>query len=303
MAPAKKGTQKSSAKAPVTLAACRTAIDAIDDQLVSLLADRQRIVEQVGQLKQKEANGHSIIRPAREARMVRRIVEKTEGIFSANAIALIWRLIIANAINTEEKTAIVSYSPPGEEECYWMAREHFGPFSDNTRTPTRMEVLRAVEEKQATIGVLPLLGTEMAHCWWADLVRENMGTRIFCRLPFVRRDPSSKLPVVAIGHVVPEDSGDDTSLWVITADETLPFETIGDALTNAGVIFEEWEHCRVMAQPVMRYNLLSLPGFVIHSDSLTKALAQVNKANPQPVPVSATCIGAFANPIQTKRSH
>src|SRR4051812_24910827 len=115
-----------------TLEACRAEIDAIDNSILELLSRRVGIVREVGALKQASADlsgAHkSFIRPGREAEMVRRIARQAhENLPQAAALAQMWRLIIASAIDIEEGGAsVATLSTDTNRECYWLAREYFG---------------------------------------------------------------------------------------------------------------------------------------------------------------------------------
>ena len=58
-----------------TLKNLRDKIDAVDEKLVKLLAQRARVVEQVGHHKQ----GVAVYRPEREAQVLRRVAELNKG--------------------------------------------------------------------------------------------------------------------------------------------------------------------------------------------------------------------------------
>ena len=64
--------------APPTLAELRKEIDAIDEQVHRLLMARGDIIDRLIQAKQTQEVG-SAFRPAREADMMRRLVERQQG--------------------------------------------------------------------------------------------------------------------------------------------------------------------------------------------------------------------------------
>lgn len=290
--------KKSSPRLEKTLASHREAIDALDDRIITLLSKRSTIVEKVGQLKHKMARDDSFIRPGREAEIVRRIIRNTESHLSRPAMGLIWRLIIASSINIEETVSIASLSSPESDECYWVAREHFGAFTSNQRLPTCAEILREVVSKQVTVGVLPLFDRVSMPSWWCRAVEEKKQPYVFARLPFVRLAPSAKPPIVAIGHVTPERTRHDTSLWVIKMDEAQPFETALLALRKTKIEFEVLEHCRVIANPTLRYHLISVSGFLDNqSVEMQRFRQKANAANTMSTKVQVFFLGAYANPI------
>ncbi len=75
------------------LARCRVAIEAIDDQLVSLLAERLRLGRQTGTLKR--AAGLPILDPAREAAVIRRVasVARAAGLPPEPVREIFWQIV------------------------------------------------------------------------------------------------------------------------------------------------------------------------------------------------------------------
>ena len=75
---------------------------------------------------------------------------------------------------------------PDTRPAFWdLARDHFGTHTPLTAFETIGQVLRAVIEGQATIGVLPLPQEDDRNAWW-PLLRSNepRQPRVFARLPF-----------------------------------------------------------------------------------------------------------------------
>jgi len=56
----------------------RNSIDSIDDKILRLLKERTECVASAGRLKDLKKSKKSIIRPGREAEMVRRVSEKAK---------------------------------------------------------------------------------------------------------------------------------------------------------------------------------------------------------------------------------
>src|SRR5437660_12472383 len=79
---------------PTTLADLRREIDRIDEAMHRLLMERGDIIDRLIAVKQNQETG-SAFRPAREADMMRRLVERHEGILPIDTAESIWRVIIA----------------------------------------------------------------------------------------------------------------------------------------------------------------------------------------------------------------
>src|SRR5581483_20410 len=80
--------------APPSLTELRNEIDRIDEGMHRLLMQRGDIIDRLIQVKQTQEVG-SAFRPAREADMMRRLVERHKGILPLDTVESIWRVIIA----------------------------------------------------------------------------------------------------------------------------------------------------------------------------------------------------------------
>src|ERR1700731_4256964 len=80
--------------APPSLEVLRKEIDSIDAQVHSLLMARGDIIDRLISVKQTQEVG-SAFRPAREADMMRRLVQRHRGILPIDTIESIWRVIIS----------------------------------------------------------------------------------------------------------------------------------------------------------------------------------------------------------------
>ena len=77
-----------------TLADLRVEIDRIDLQMHELLMERGRVIDQLIDIKTRQGGG-SAFRPAREASMMRAIVERHRGLLPLDTVEGIWRVIIS----------------------------------------------------------------------------------------------------------------------------------------------------------------------------------------------------------------
>src|SRR5580658_11043500 len=80
-------------KAP-TLADLRQNIDRIDAAMHELLLERSEIIDTLIAVKKTEESG-SAFRPAREAEMMRRLVQRHRGNLPLETAESIWRVIIS----------------------------------------------------------------------------------------------------------------------------------------------------------------------------------------------------------------
>src|SRR5258706_185343 len=111
--------------APPSLEVLRKEIDAIDAQVHSLLMARGDIIDRLIQVKQTQEVG-SAFRPAREADMMRRLVERHRGILPLDTVESIWRVIISSFTYVQAPFSVHADISIGEATMRDSARFHFG---------------------------------------------------------------------------------------------------------------------------------------------------------------------------------
>src|SRR5215813_9018502 len=117
------------AKAPLSetpsLAELRHEIDRIDESMHALLMERGEIIDRLIAVKQTQETG-SAFRPAREADMMRRLVERHRGILPLDTAEGIWRVIIATFTFVQAPFSVHADLSAGDALMRDSARFHFG---------------------------------------------------------------------------------------------------------------------------------------------------------------------------------
>ena len=111
--------------APPSLADLRKEIDAIDEQMHGLLMQRGDIIDRLIQVKKTQEVG-SAFRPAREAGMMRKLVERHRGILPLDTVESIWRVIISTFTYVQAPFSVHADVSVGESAMRDSARFHFG---------------------------------------------------------------------------------------------------------------------------------------------------------------------------------
>ena len=111
--------------APPSLEALRQEIDAIDAQVHGLLMARGDIIDRLIQVKKTQEVG-SAFRPAREADMMRRLVERHRGILPLDTVESIWRVIISTFTYVQAPFSVHADISLGKSAMRDSARFHFG---------------------------------------------------------------------------------------------------------------------------------------------------------------------------------
>src|SRR5690606_18388126 len=127
-------------------------IDALDEQILDLLNQRAMAAQDVGIIKQEYDNDGSVLKPEREAQVIRRLQQLNTGPFTEQAVEAVWTQIISTCRGLESVLTVAYLGPQGSfsEQA---AIEHFGHAITHLRCDSFDEVFRAVEAGQADVGI------------------------------------------------------------------------------------------------------------------------------------------------------
>ena len=166
------------------IAALRRQIDALDDELLALLNRRAGVVRKVGELK----GGKRVLRPEREAQILRRVGAKA-GVLPAASAAAVFREVIS-ACRALEQEIRVAYLGPQGTFSEQAVRQHFGHAVAAEPAATIDEAFRSAESGATQFAVAPaenstdgvvgrtldlLITTPLRICGEIDLrVRQNL---------------------------------------------------------------------------------------------------------------------------------
>ncbi len=271
------------------LATLRQVIDEIDAAIHDLIMRRSRLVAEIAAAK--GGNG-LFLRPGREAQVVRRILERHQGDFPAEVLARIWREIISTFTAMQGPFSVAVFAPDGRSDLKNLARDHFGGLTPVTRFSSGDAVLQAVTDKAATVGLLPLPGTNGAERWWRGLAAfgDQGRPRIIARLPFVFSEGTDPGSVEALGAsmATPEEGGDDCSLLIVQADAPLANEDLQAVLLKSGL--------SGAGGPALQdgdLRLVELTGFLSENDPRLAALTAA-----EPAIARFWLAGSYARPLK-----
>jgi chorismate mutase len=179
-----------------------------------LLIERGEIIGRLIKAKRTTESG-SAFRPAREADMMRRLVERHSGILPLDTAESIWRVIIATFTFVQAPFRVHADFSAGEPAMRDCARFHFGFTVPLVGHMGPAGVLAAIADAQGDLGLVPVKGTVGGGIWWAALEPEA-APKIIARLPFVeRQDHPAGLPVFAIARPHPDAIVSDVKMWSI----------------------------------------------------------------------------------------
>lgn len=137
------------------LAPLRREIDAIDQEILALLNRRALTAQAVGQVKASFDAKGPVLKPEREASLIRELQAANTGPFTASGIESVWREIIS-VCRGLERVLKAAYLGPQGSFSEQAALEQFGHSIEKMPCPSFDEVFRAVEVGQADIGMVPV---------------------------------------------------------------------------------------------------------------------------------------------------
>jgi chorismate mutase / prephenate dehydratase len=271
----------------------RRRIDEIDDALHELIMERIAVVERIAGTKQRA--GIVAIRPGREAQILRRLVARHRGAMPRATLVRIWRELISGAIALQGDFA-VAVSAAADRADYWdLARDHFGSHTPMTVYHSIGEVLRAVGEKRAAIGVLPMPVEGEPTPWWPLLAGAGAAApRVIARLPFGSRGNArgdGGVDALAIGHGTPDPTGADRSLVALETDGEISRARLIDTLKGVGLTVTLF--AAVERENERRWSLVELDDMVAAGDPrLARALALLGERV-----AGIAHLGGYAKPL------
>ncbi len=207
------------------LAAVRDRIDALDDDIERLLGERFSLVAEVKALKGLDAGSGAApaMRPAREARILKRLLTQNEGRVPPVTLIGIWCEIMAAA--TQLQSVLRVHRPESAKALAYhdLIRRRFGSLAPIVEQPTVVDVVDAVAKGNSDIGVLPAAPDAYA----ALIEHGGADVRVIAQLPVWAAGNGERAYVA--GKAPFEASGDDTTLIAVRGDAAVPGGVEGTA--------------------------------------------------------------------------
>lgn len=137
---------------PRPLATLRTEIDSVDARLVALLAERGRLVVEVGHAKRHEQV--PIYAPNRERAVIERAVSRNPGPLSPRTIEAVFREIMSGSFALERPLRVGCLGPEGSFSHLATVR-HFGASVETAFVSTIEDVVIEVAADRCDHGLVP----------------------------------------------------------------------------------------------------------------------------------------------------
>jgi chorismate mutase/prephenate dehydratase len=276
-------------KGKTSLAALREELNRIDNTLHDLIMERAAIAESVAVSK----GDAPVWRPAREAQILRRLIERHSGPFPRATLVAIWREIISAMVRLQGEFAIAVHAPENDRNCRDLARAHFGGEAPMAYYGTPRAVVTAVQDGSASVGVLPLPEDSEEAPWWTVLAGMSDNKVSVCaRLPFAPSAPGNGEGAYCIAAIAPEESGSDNSLFALRTSPQVSRARLNDAIAAAGI-----KPGRLISRPARQDDvsvfLAELSGFAGPEDARIAHLIDPDDG----IAEAAVFLGVYATPF------
>lgn len=268
----------------------RQKIDRIDDTIHDLIMERTAIVEHI-----RAAKGTSVIlRPGREASIIRRLLARHEGHFPKASIVRMWREMISALTNFQAPLTLAVYMPERGAGYLALARDQYGAYTQAQAYASAGQVARAVMDGEASIGILPVPHLDDDQSWWPMLVGSSPELpRVVARLPFhgPGQGRGDGLEAMAVGKLPLEPTGDDRTMIAVECSNALSRAGLRSHLEAVGLKPNHLWDTRENG-PDARIDLIAVEDFVAADDP--RLAAVLNR--PEGEVAHVHVIGAYAAP-------
>jgi len=279
-----------------SLETLRREIDRIDESIHDLLMRRAALVAGIAAAK---GEGRVSLRPGREASILRRLLARHQGHFPKLALVRIWREIMGALVGLQGPFSVAIHAAGRSTSAVELARNHFGTVAPLHAYRSPGQVVRAVAEGHASVGVVPLTpGTEAAddaEPWWTSLtVGSGEPPRIVARLPFAgvlpakgSPEPPQALVIACRDH---DETGDDRTVLVVETGPEVSRDRLRAVLAAAGL--EPAQLLAIYRHGAIWLHMVEILGHVAASDPRFTLLVAPKD------PIShVSVIGGYATPL------
>lgn len=213
----------------------RKKIDALDNQIHEALQKRVELVEEIAAVKRKSKV--DFVQPAREAQLIRRVLERHQSKLPPAAIVRVWRELVG-AMCLLQTGLKVAVSMEEENLKLWdYARAYFGSVITMQKFSNPLVAIAAVREGDMSFAVLPWPQDEDQNPWWMYLMNNEVNIKIVAALPYGSvegevNDVAHK--GLIISKVAFDPSGDDHSFIALDIQPGVSRARIVDVLKSLG---------------------------------------------------------------------
>lgn len=275
----------------------RREIDDLDARIHDLLMRRARVVDHVAAAKARAGLGGALLRPGREAQVIRRLLARHEGSLPPAAIVALWRELMTSFLRMQGPFEVAIW--PGASEgaaaiAFWdLARAHFGASTPLALHDSAARALGALGPGRGAVAILPLPSGDEAGAWWPALLSDAPeAPRVVARLPFADgAEGNGRHPAAVVVAPFPaEPSGDDAAYLGLALAGEASRDRLAALLAQSGF---EGRTIAAVDQQGISLHLAEVAGHVAADDPRLSDLLRVGEG----LVARASVLGGFAVPV------
>jgi len=188
----------------------RREIDALDHRIHDALMARAALV--AGVRRAKGADG-AILRPGREAAVLRRLVARHRGDMDPSVVVRIWREIMTASSRQQGSFSVAVATAAAGGAGIELARDHFGMLTALQPSSSIAQAIRAVTEGKAQAALVPLAEDVPEDPWWRSLgIGPGPQLVVIARLPFAHDQRAGA--ALLVGRQDFDPSGEDRGFLI-----------------------------------------------------------------------------------------
>lgn len=276
-----------------TLDDIRRKIDELDNRIHDTLMERAELVLKVSEEKKK--NNIQIVQPAREAKMIRRLLDRHKGVLPHMAVVRIWRELVG-AVSLLQTGLKVSVALPEGDHDYWdLARDYFGSCLPMARSNSAIYAISDVKDDKANFAVVPFPREDDENPWWTYLGPNTpKELHIILALPH-GRDPDNLKPdtrALVVSKSGFDASGEDCSFLLIQCDQKISRARLVDISKKAGLTALSISSKRAAIDGAPSLHFMEVEDYIAKDDKRVKDFI----AALEDPGANITCVGGYPVP-------
>ncbi|MCK5295886.1 MAG: chorismate mutase [Alphaproteobacteria bacterium] len=286
-----------------TLTESRKEIDLIDNTIHDLIMKRTEIVSDIATIKaeKKQASNKDalkILQPEREAAILRRLVSRHKGKFSKSALVSIWREIFGSLVQIQGSFPIAVFMPKRGAGYLEVARKQYGSCAETLPMTSAGQVVYAVSEGKAEIGIVPIIEEDDKDPWWIKIVSElDEKPRVIAKLPFNESGSGhyNEQQALVIAMMNQSATGNDRSLIIVEVEENVSRAKLKSILKKENLPFNVVLDTRKLTDGIYLH-VVELADYVAFDDKRLKQIVENENNNVSRV----LKLGGYAVPFSEK---
>ncbi len=260
-----------------TLSDIRVKIDKIDDTVHDLLMERASLVSSIAEAKRK--SNLQMVQPAREAKMIRRLLARHSGPLPRQAVVRIWRELVGAVALLQTGLTVAVFSEDDGNPQWDMAKDYFGTIVPMKRINSAAGAIGAVRNDEASFAVMPWPELDQKAAWWSHLFEQHSETMsIICALPYGMHAKKGSATITHRALVVSKfeflPSDEDYTFVGLELSATISRTKIVERLTELGLSTVNLYSSKSTRRADSNVHLVEARGYIASDAALLETIRQ-----------------------------